>query len=126
MSLFRDLFAWWTGRPLAMRLLTTFKGRFVGEDDYGNRYYETRDGKRRWVLYDGGVEASKVPADWHGWLHHTFAEPPTKDPLPKKPWEQPHAPNMTGTDEAYRPKGSAHGEGSRPRVAGDYQAWSPE
>ena len=126
MSLFRDLFAWWTGRPLATRLFTTFKGRFVGEDDYGNRYYQTSDGKRRWVLYNGGVEASKVPADWHGWLHHTYKEPPTVAPLPKKVWEKPHTPNMTGTDFAYRPKGSAHSDGARPRVVGDYEAWTPE
>lgn len=126
MSLFRDLFAWWTGRPLATRILTATKGRLVGEDDYGNKYYETRDGSRRWVLYSGDVEASKVPADWHGWLHKTYDAPPTKEPLPTKSWEKPHQPNMTGTEDAYRPKGSAHTESARPRVSGDYEAWSPK
>ncbi|MCI4665211.1 MAG: NADH:ubiquinone oxidoreductase subunit NDUFA12 [Neomegalonema sp.] len=126
MSLFRDLFAWWTGRPLGTRLFTAFKGRFVGEDEYGNKYYETRDSARRWVLYEGNVEASKVPADWHGWLHHTYKQPPTKEPLPKKPWEAAHTPNMTGTDEAYRPKGSPLREGARPRASGDYEAWTPK
>ena len=48
----------------------------VGSDEFGNRYYEerrARPGKlpRRYVRYNGIVEASKVPADWHGWLHYT-------------------------------------------------------
>ena len=37
--------------------------------------YDAR--KRRWVIYNGYAEASKVPPDWHGWLHYTFDEPPT-------------------------------------------------
>ena len=28
-------------------------------------------------VYAGTVEASRVPAEWHGWLHYTFKEPPT-------------------------------------------------
>ena len=55
----------------------------VGRDAFGNRYYEerrARPGKppRRYVRYNGMTEASKVPADWHGWLHHTEATPPRK------------------------------------------------
>ena len=78
--------------------------------------------------YDGIAvrSASKVTADWHGWLHHTYEEPPTRAPLPKKTWEKPHSPNMTGTPEAYRPKGSLARDGVRAKATGDYEAWSPE
>lgn len=126
MGLFQEIFTWWNGQTMGTRLMTARQGVRVGEDEFGNCYYESRDGKRRWVIYDGEVNASKVPASWHGWLHHTFAEPPTKEPLPVKSWEKQHIPNMTGTPDAYRPKGSLHGPGERSKATGDYEAWSPE
>jgi len=105
---------------------TKLYGNAVGADDFGNRYYQNKDGSRRWVLYNGTVEASRVPAEWHGWLHHTFAEPPTKAPLRAQVWEAPHQPNLTGTEYALRPEGSLQRSGHRPRATGDYQAWKPE
>jgi NADH:ubiquinone oxidoreductase subunit len=72
------------------------------------------------------VEASRVPPDWHGWLHHTYGEPPTRAPLKAKSFEAPHQPNLTGTDGAYRPDGSLAKGGVRPPATGDYQAWKPE
>ncbi|MEO1468801.1 MAG: NADH-ubiquinone oxidoreductase subunit NDUFA12 family protein, partial [Pseudomonadota bacterium] len=81
---------------------------------------------RRWVIYNGESEASRVSPDWHGWLHHTFDEPPTKKPFDIRGWEKPHLPNMTGTDEAYRPPGSVLTPAVRPRTRGDYEAWQPE
>jgi NADH:ubiquinone oxidoreductase subunit len=108
-------------------MLTTWtSGNAVGTDDFGNRYYQNKDGSRRWVLYNGTVEASRVPADWHGWLHHTFAEPPTQVPFKTKPWEAAHQPNLTGTLGALRPSGSLQASGQRPAATGDYQAWKPE
>src|ERR1700687_287325 len=77
MSFFRMLFVWWRGATLGTLLTTWSSGVFVGTDQFANRYYQTKDGKRRWVLYAGTVEASFVPSDWHGWLHHTFKDPPT-------------------------------------------------
>jgi NADH:ubiquinone oxidoreductase subunit len=38
----------------------------------GNVFYQTRDSKRRWVIYNGEMEASRVSPDWHGWLHFTW------------------------------------------------------
>lgn len=126
MGIISDIFTWWNGATLGTRLFTSRRGRKVGEDDLGNAYYETADGSRRWVIYAGEAEASQVPPDWHGWLHHTFEEPPTKDPLPRKAWETDHKPNMTGTPEAYRPKGSILKGGRRRESGGDYEAWEPE
>ena len=81
---------------------------------------------RRWVIFKGYAEASKVPPDWHGWLHHTFAEPPTVEPLMKRSWEKEHRPNLSGTQYAWRPTGSIARTGKRPPATGDYEAWTPE
>ena len=78
------------------------------------------------MTYTGYAEASKVPADWHGWLRFTFDEPPTIAPLPRRAWEKDHIPNMTGTIEAWTPPGSISRQGVRPHATGDYQSWTPE
>ncbi|MBS0471515.1 MAG: NADH:ubiquinone oxidoreductase subunit NDUFA12 [Proteobacteria bacterium] len=125
MTFIRMIFAWWHHATIGTMLTTWFSGTPVGTDQFGNRYYESKTG-RRWVLYAGTVEASRVPPDWHGWLHHTFKEPPTVAPFRDKTWEKPHQPNLTGTDGAYRPSGSLLASGVRPKATGDYQAWKPE
>ena len=115
---------WWNGQTLNTQLWTWRNGVKVGEDDAGNCFYETRDKKRRWVIFNGEAEASRVNPDWHGWLHHTFAEPPTKSPLKRKSWEKPHQENLTGTALAYAPAGSIRA--NEPTQRRDYEAWSPE
>ncbi|MGI3163132.1 NADH:ubiquinone oxidoreductase subunit NDUFA12 [Pseudooceanicola sp. 200-1SW] len=115
---------WWNGSTLNTGLYTSRKGKKVGEDDQGNVFYQTADGKRRWVIYNGEAEASRISPDWHGWLHHTFDEMPASKPLAHKPWEKPHHENLTGTMLAYAPAGSIR----RPQPAArqDYEAWQPE
>jgi NADH:ubiquinone oxidoreductase subunit len=125
MSLWQ-IFVWWRHATIGTLVQTWLSGRFVGADKFGNRYYQNKTGKRRWVIYAGTVEASRVPPDWHGWLHHTFKEPPTVAPPPVKPWEKEYRPNLTGLPGAYRPPGSLAEGGERPPATGDYQAWKPE
>ncbi len=125
MALLGKLFVWWRGATPGTLITTWWSGSPVGEDQYGNRYYQTKDGKRRWVVYAGTVEASRVPPDWHGWLHHTFEHTPAEEPFRTKPWEQEYRPNLTGTSEAYRPSGSLWNDGKRPAATGDYEAWRP-
>lgn len=115
---------WWNGATLNTLIYTSRKGVKVGEDEQGNAFYRTRDGKRRWVIFNGEAEASRVSPDWHGWLHHTFDELPTDRPLPHKSWEKPHVENLTGTTLAYAPAGSIRR--SAPAERRDYEAWSPE
>ena len=115
---------WWNGQTLNTQIHTWRKGVKVGEDAQGNVFYRSRDGKRRWVIYNGEAEASRISPEWHGWLHHTWDEPPTDKPLPKKSWEKPHVENLTGTALAYAPAGSIRREAPKPRS--DYEAWSPE
>jgi NADH:ubiquinone oxidoreductase subunit len=125
------IFTWWNGATLGALYDIGRRSTFVGEDEQGNKYYEEKkvslEGrKRRWVIYNGLAEASRVSADWHGWLHHTFEEAPTVAPLKKKAWEKPHRPNLTGTIHAYRPPGSLARGGERAPATGDYEAWRPD
>jgi NADH:ubiquinone oxidoreductase subunit len=126
LSELNQLLTWWNGQTFGTRVFTARKGQKVGEDEQGNQFYQTADGKRRWVTYNGIADASRVSPDWHGWLHHTFDEVPSETPLPRKDWERDHVPNLTGTDGAYYPPGSVVTPAQRPRVAGDYEAWQPE
>lgn len=120
----KRLFGWWHGQSLGTALWTRRFGHEVGQDAVGNTYYRNADGTRRWVHYVGDNDASRVPPEWYGWLHHTFELPPTKDPLVHRPWEKPHQPNPTGTEDAYFRKGSLRRADVKP--ASDYEAWSPE
>ncbi|MBP7243177.1 NADH:ubiquinone oxidoreductase subunit NDUFA12 [Amaricoccus sp.] len=124
MGLLAQLFTWWNGETVATRLWTARNGRRVGEDEAGNVFYQSADGARRWVIYNGEIEASRIAPEWHGWLHHTWQEPPTVKPPARKPWEKPHLPNLTGSDAAYHPPGSLRSD--RPRTLRDYEAWTPD
>lgn len=134
MGLLKEIFCWWGGNTWGTRLAIWRKGQLVGEDDFGNRYYEQKPGTgvgpldrpRRWVTYRDLAEPSKVPAEWHGWLHYTHDTPPTQDDYQAKPWQKPHKMNMTGTREAWRPQGSILAAAKRPKASGDYKPWQPE
>ena len=120
----KRIFTWWDGQSFGTQLWTSRKGHKVGEDAQGNIYYRNADDSRRWVIYNGENEASRVSPDWHGWLHHTWDQPPTEAALPRKAWEKPHQENLTGTDAAYAPAGSIRR--AVPVARSDYEAWSPE
>ena len=124
MDFLKRLLTWWNSQTLGTQLFTARRGVKVGEDVQGNVYYQTADAKRRWVIYNGEMQASRVSPDWHGWLHFTWDQPPTKAPLAYKPWEEPHLENLTGTAAAYAPPGSIRRAAPAPRA--DYEAWSPE
>jgi NADH:ubiquinone oxidoreductase subunit len=127
------MFTWWNGQTFGTQFWTWRFGELVGQDEQGNRYYRTRGGKidptlhfeRRWVIYSGYAEASRVPPGWHGWLHHVVDVPPTESNYKSREWEKPHVPNLTGTPRAYRPSGSTLASGHRPKATGDYQPWTP-
>jgi len=126
MWFFKALLTWWNSKTIGTAWYTYRKGEKVGEDEQGNVYYQERKGKRRWVIYDGYTEASRVPPEWHRWLHYTSDLPPSEESLPRKNWEKPHLANQTGSLNAYFPPGSLNSGGQRPAVTGDYEAWQPE
>jgi NADH:ubiquinone oxidoreductase subunit len=124
------IFTWWNGATLGALYDITRRGTAVGQDDQGNRYFEerkaSRDGRpRRYVIYNGVAEASRVPPDWHAWLHYMIDEPPSRAPLKRQAWEKPHRANMTGTVMAYHPSGSLAGAGKAESMD-EYEPWRPE
>ena len=132
-TFFLGIFTWWNSATWGTFWWTWLYGELIGTDEQGNRYYRTDRGRvekdfqfeRRWVIYNGLAEPSRVPPSWHGWLHHTVDLPPTMDGYKPRDWEKPHRPNYTGTPQAWRPRGSTLAGGKRPRATGDYKAWSP-
>ncbi len=108
------------------------KGSFVGEDSFGNKYYEGKPRKgtkqpRRWVKYNAKTEASLIPPEWHGWMHHQTNMLPTDGGAEefRQDFIKEHQPNMTGTDNAYFPKGHVVKGSKRDSTASDYEAWKP-
>ena len=131
MGFLGKIFTWWDGATIGTLLHTARKGVAVGSDAQGNRYYRAKaasaDGReRRWVIYNGANDASRVPAEWHGWLHGAFDDVPESCLPPPRIWEADYSPNATGTAAAYRPQGALERGGRRARATGDYEAWSPE
>lgn len=115
---------------LHINLFTWRSGVLVGTDKAGNKYYRSKKvqpgrRERRWVIYNGEPEATKVPPEWHGWLHHTVKEPLGEGSPFHKPWQKEHLPNPTGTLQAYRPPGHLFEGGERARATGDYEPWTP-
>ena len=131
MGLLMNIFTWWNGATIGTRLWSRRTGSKVGSDRLGNVYFEgstlTPNGfRRRWVIYEGANDASRVPPEWHGWLHHTIDALPDVSLPPPRIWEKPPLPNLTGTNAAYRPAGALEAGGRRAAATGDYEAWSPD
>jgi len=136
MAIFSKIFTWWDGATIGTLLNSARNGEQVGTDAQGNRYYRSKKKiaagqpfagqERRWVIYDGANDASRVPAEWHGWLHGAFDGVPESNPPPPRIWEVDYTPNATGTDKAYRPQGALERGGRLAHATGDYQAWSPD
>lgn len=127
MGIFKSIFTWWDGPTWGTRLWTRLNGEEVGGDSEGNRYFRKtgKRAERRWVIYNGSNEASRVPPEWHGWLHKTSDILPADSPIARKIWEQPHIANRTGTPDAWVRPGTLAG-GPRAKATGDYEAWRPE
>ena len=135
MSFFSKIFTWWDGATIGTMLATARGFDKVGTDGLGNVYYRAKRkpslgtsaaNERRWVIYNGSNDASRVPPEWHGWLHHQYDELPESHLPPPRIWEAEPAPNRTGTAGAYRPQGALERGGQRARAAADYQAWTPD
>ena len=119
--------SWWTGATFGTSLFTRRYGSEVGRDEEGNIYYQRKnDSVRRWVVYAGANDGSRVPPAWQAWLKGTIDDLPEKSLPPRRPFERPAEANQTGTFSAFKPGGSLAGRGVRPAATGDYQPWKPE
>ena len=130
MGILSKLFTWWDGATVGTLLDSALRGERVGTDAQGNAYYRAKkrspDGReRRWVIYAGANDASRVPPEWHGWLHGSFDGVPESNLPPPRVWEADYTPNATGTARAYRPAGALERGGPRAPATGDYEPWAP-
>jgi len=98
----KQIFTWWNSQTIGTFLYTIFFGKLVGKDEFGNKYYQNKQGKR-WVIYNGEINASKITSDWFSWMHHITNNVPSKINSNKYSWQKPHKDNKTGTPESYRP-----------------------
>ena len=129
MGLFGKFFSptWWNGATFGTALWTRRNGNQVGTDDAGNAYFESKSSPgRRWVIYAGSNDGSRVPPGWQSWLRGTIDELPDQGLPPRRRWEKEPVPNLTGSDDAWVPSGSLRAEGVRAATTGDYSAWTPD
>ena len=45
LTIFKELFTWWNRQTLGTRIQTALFGKLVGEDEFGNKYYQNKSGK---------------------------------------------------------------------------------
>ena len=98
LTLFKKIFTWWNQDSFGTKLKTIFFGKLVGTDELGNKYYESKNGKR-WVIYSNTIDASKIPVEWFSWIHFTPNKIEKKHSLEKYDWQKPHQENLTGTEK---------------------------
>ena len=102
LTLLKKIFIWWNQETLGTKLKTIFSGKFVGNDSFGNKYYESKSGKR-WIIYNDEIDASKIPTEWYSWMHFINNKIENNHNLEKYDWQKPHLANQTGTKNAYYP-----------------------
>ena len=102
LTFFKQIFIWWNQQTFGTRIQTFFYGKFVGQDSFGNKYYENKSGKR-WIIYKNEIDASKIPNDWYSWMHFIKNKIENSHELKKYEWQKPHLSNQTGTQYSYHP-----------------------
>ena len=102
LTFLKKIFTWWNRDTFGTRIKTILSGKLIGSDEYGNKYYQNKKGKR-WVIYADEIDASKIPVEWYSWIHFMPNKIENTHKLEKYDWQKPHQPNLTGTDSAYYP-----------------------
>ena len=103
LTILKEIFTWWNRQTLGTRINTIFFGKIVGTDEYGNKYYQNKSGKR-WVIYNGEIDASTIPNEWYSWIHYTNNKIENLHKLEKYKWQKEHLANQTGSANSYHPK----------------------
>ena len=119
-NFFKQIFIWWHRETIGTFIYTLFTGKLVGKDEFGNRYYNNSKGKR-WVIYTNRVESSKIPPEWHLWIHFLVNKEPSKN-LHKYKWQKKHQENLTGTSQAYKPDGLLSSDSKK--IIKKYETWN--
>ena len=127
MGVFGKIFTWWNGATFGTSLFTRMHGSKVAEDELGNVYFQhKKDPRRRWVIYSGANDGSKVPPGWQLWLRGTIEDLPDEALPARRKFHKAPEENLTGTMAAFRPDGALGSGKFRPASTGDYQPWTPD
>ena len=116
-----SLFIWWNGQTIGTKIYTKFFGNFVGTDEYGNNYFKSSNGTKRWVNYNGVCDASNISPAWHSWIHKTTDKVPSfeKDNL-----------SMSKSDDTYteiKKNGKYYPNNFKNHsIFNDYESWKPK
>ncbi len=116
-----NLFIWWNGQTIGTKIYTKFFGNFVGTDEYGNNYFKSSNGTKRWVNYKGVCDASNISPAWHSWIHKTTDKVPSfeKDTL-----------SMSNSDVTYteiKKNGKYYPNNFKNHsIFNDYESWKPK
>jgi len=112
----------------------------VGQDAFGNRYYEDvthkNKNQRRWIEYaDNGrtfpTGVKKVAPGWQGWLHYMYDDPPQEENYVNPYWRSHRTPVFKTDHPELSHKNVGHllhphrvenMESGRARM---YSAWEP-
>ena len=113
---FKIIFTWWNKQTFGTFLKTLFFGKFVGSDQYGNKYYKSKNDER-WVVYSTNIEATKITSEWYLWIHHTIDKIPDNNNS-KFDWQKKHLENQTGTINSHKPV-----KISKTSIKKDYETW---
>ena len=102
LTFFKQIFTWWNHQTLGTRIYTLCFGKYKGNDYFGNKYYQSKSG-RRWVIYNGEVDATKIPNEWYSWIHYLNNKIENTQNIKKYKWQKKNIPNRTGTSKAFHP-----------------------
>jgi len=119
-SFIKQIFTWWHRQTIGTFIYTLFSGKLVGVDESGSKYYSNSTGKR-WVIYKNKVESSKIPPEWHLWIHFLTNNIPSNNPIKFK-WQKKHEENLTGTIKAYKPDGALNSDSKTDMKK--YETWN--
>ena len=102
LTFLKQIFTWWNHQTLGTGIYTFFYGKYKGKDYFENKYYQNKNGKR-WVIYNGEIDATKIPNEWYSWIHHLNNKIEHTHELKKFEWQKKNTPNQTGTSNAFHP-----------------------
>lgn len=110
-----------------LNIILRLIGTKISTDNFGNQYYVINlKSEHRYVIYKGGVEASKVPPVWNLWLRRAITSNQLleyQDMLSGRynsiPWIKDYLPNLTGTSNYDYQDLNTKTERNQ------YQAWKP-
>ena len=119
-KMIKQIFTWWNYQTVGTFFYTVLFGKFVGKDTFGNKYYINKKGKR-WVIYNGEINASKIESDWYSWIHYQSNSNPTNSKTNKYFWQKPHSENKTGSKDAYKPNKITN----KDKKFKKYESWKP-